>query len=150
MKLAKIFNAKIVCIIPQGNSMSLVLIKLFLVFGPLLIGFIGIGVNCYVACRDLNAILDIFKKSYVVTSYGDIWGGGSFSARCVLASIISGVVLFPKKHIRNWTLDPEELACLPASIKLRMRWSVGLMFVGVVSLVGLVVIAESLKRLAGA
>ena len=134
----------------MDDSMLLVLMKLSLLFGPLLLGFIGVGINCYIACRDLNTILEVFRKSYIITSYGDMWGGGSFSARCVLASIVSGGVLFPKKHIRNGTLDPEELACLPATIKLRMRWSVGLMFVGVISLVGLVIVAEFLKWLAGA
>ena len=132
------------------NSMLLVVMKLSLLFGPLLIGFIGVGVNCYIACRDLNAILGVFKKSNIVTSYGDVWGNGSFSARCVLASIVSGNVLFPRKHICNGSLDPDELACLPASIKTRMRWSVGLMFFGVISLVGLVVVTEFLKWLTGA
>jgi hypothetical protein len=134
----------------MDNSMLLVVMKLSFLFGPLLIGFIGVGINCYIAYRDLNAILSVFRKSSIVTSYGDVWGNGSFSARCVLASIVSGGVLFPKKHIRNGSLDPEELACLPASIKLRMRWSVGLMFFGVISLVGLVIVAEFLKWLAGA
>lgn len=94
--------------------------------------------------------MGVFRKSSIVTSYGDVWGNGSFSTRCVLASIISGSVLFPKKHICNGSLDPEELACLPASIRIRMRWSVGLMFFGVISLVGLVIVAEFLKWLAGA
>lgn len=133
----------------MDNSMLLVVMKLSLVFGPLLVSFIGFGINCYIACRDLDVVLNNFKGSYVMTSYGDLWGDGSFFARCILTSIISGGVVWPSKHIRNGSLDSEELARLPASIKLRMKWSVGLMCSGFTLLFAVVVASKFLKWLAG-
>lgn len=109
----------------MDNSMLLVILKLSLVFGPLLVGFVGVGVNFYIACRDLDVVQKNFKNSYIVTCYGGC--EGSFFSRCIWASIVSGTVLWPNKHVRNGSLDPEELARLPVSIKLRMKWSVGLM-----------------------
>ncbi|UVJ44660.1 hypothetical protein NVV94_03375 [Pseudomonas sp. LS1212] len=129
----------------MDNSMLLVVLKLSLVFGPLFVSFIGVGVNCYIACRDLDVILNNFKNSYVITSCGGMWEGGSFFARCMLTAMISGGVLWPNKHIRNGSLDPEELARLPVSIKLRMKWSVGLMFFGLAWLFVVAVIVEFFK-----
>jgi hypothetical protein len=133
----------------MDSQVLMLILKLSMIFVPFSIGFIGLGINCYTACRDLDGILNNFKKSYVITSYGGMWGGGSFFSRCILTSIVSGGVLWPKKHIRNGMLDPEELACLPASIKLRMKWSVGLMFFGYAGLFAAVMISELLRWFAG-
>jgi hypothetical protein len=132
----------------MDSSMLLVIMKLSLFFGPLLVGFIGFGINCYIACRDLDLILNNFKGSYVITYYGDLLGGGSFFTRCILASIVSGGVLWPDKHVLNGSLDSEELARLPTSIKLRMKWSAGLMCSGFVLLFSVVVVSKFLKWLA--
>lgn len=112
--------------------MTLILLKLFFsLFAPLALGLAGAGVNSYVACRDLEVVLKVFKKSPIVTSYADVWAGGSFFSRSALSMVVAGSVMWPYKHIRNGSLDAQELACLPGSIKLRMKWSVGLVVGGV-------------------
>jgi hypothetical protein len=52
--------------------------KLFPVLGSLLIGFVGVGVNCYIAHRDLDRILSNFKNSSVINYYGAMFQSKSF------------------------------------------------------------------------
>jgi hypothetical protein len=112
--------------------MTFILLKLFFsLFGPLMLGLAGAAVNGYIACRDLEVVLKVFKKSSIVTSYAGVWAGGSFFSRSVLSMVVAGSVIWPGKHIRNGSLDAQELACLPGPIKLRMKWSVGLVMGGV-------------------
>lgn len=108
--------------------MNMIMLKMFIVFIiPFFLVFASVGVNGYIVCRDLNKVLDTFKGSVIVSSYGDVWRGGSFLTRCTLSYIVMGSVVFPAKHIRNGRLDPKEFARLPGAIKLRMRLSVGLL-----------------------
>lgn len=128
----------------MGEAIFLML-KLLPVLGSILIGFVGVGVNCYIAHRDLDRILSNFKNSSVVKYYGEMFQSKSFFSRCILTSIVSGGVTWPGRCIRNGTLDACELDRLPASLKFRMRLSIGLMFFGYTSLAIVVAVAEFLK-----
>lgn len=99
----------------------------FLFFLPALLFLVSVVVNVYMVYRDLAKVLDNFKESTIVSSYGDIWRGGSLYARCTLVSIVTGGLVFPRKHLRNGTLDRQEFARLPDAIKFRMRLYVGLL-----------------------
>ncbi|SEN65679.1 hypothetical protein SAMN04487857_1323 [Pseudomonas sp. ok272] len=125
----------------------LLVLKLSSIFGPFFLGFIGFAVNCYIACKDLDAVLKNFKKSRIIVSYGGLWGKGTFTARYMLATIVSGSVLLPGRHIRNGVLDSEELVRLPPTIKLRMKWSVGLMAGAFLWSLLTVIVMETIKRL---
>lgn len=104
----------------------MIVVKMFfLFFLPALLLIASIGVNLYMVHRDLVKVLDNFKSSVIVSSYGDIWGRGSIHARYTLVSIIAGIFMFADKHIRNGVLDREELDSLPGGIKFRMRLYVG-------------------------
>lgn len=120
--------------------MIFTILKLSLFFGPLMVALTGVAINCYIAFRDMDVVLGNFKNSYAITSFGG--GGRSFFSRCILASIVSGGVLWPSRHIRNGTLDPEELARLPVSIKCRMKWAVVLVYSGVICLFAVFIGAE--------
>jgi hypothetical protein len=128
------------------NHMLFVLFKLSLLFGPILTGLVGATIICYVAIRDLDTVFDNFKNSYAISYYRD--SGHSFVARWVLASVVSGYVLWPDKHVRNGMLDPQELTRLPTSIRRRMKWAIGLACVAGASLVVLVVGIQIFKLLA--
>lgn len=87
-----------------------------------MVGLIGLGINCYVAYRDLDAVLNIFKNSYAV-NYGRMPSGRwSVTTRISLAYNLSGTIVRSGSYFRRGMLDPEELARLPVSIK-RMIWS---------------------------
>lgn len=101
------------------------IIKLLLALLPFVVGFIGIGVNSYVARRDFDVILKTFEKSWIVVSYVNLWGDGLFS-RSTISMMVAGTVVWPNRHLREGTLYPEELARLPRSVRLRMKWSVAL------------------------
>lgn len=104
--------------------MSFLLAKLFLVLASLLISFIGVGINCYIARRDLDVVLDIFKHRCAVTYYGGMPSGKwTFATRLSLASKLSGTIAWSSRYVRHGMRDPEELARLPVSIKTRMMWS---------------------------
>ncbi|WP_330211341.1 hypothetical protein [Pseudomonas sp. AM4(2022)] len=104
----------------------MIFLKIFFLFLlPALLFFVSVGVNIYMVYRDLAKVLDNFKGSIIVSSYGDIWGGGSLYAKFTLVSIISGGLVFPQKHLRNGTLDPEEFDRLPSAIRFRMRLYIG-------------------------
>lgn len=106
----------------------MIMLKMFfLFFFPALLFIASVGVNLYIVYRDLVKVLDNFEGSTVVSSYGDMWGRGSLYARCTLVSIIAGGLMFPRKHIRNGTLDRQEFARLPAAIKFRMQLYIGLL-----------------------
>jgi hypothetical protein len=119
--------------------------KLFPVLGSLLIGFVGVGVNCYIAHRDLDRILSNFKNSSVINYYGAMFQSKSFFSRCILASIVSGGVTWPGRSIRKGTLDAGELDRLPAFLKFRMKLSIALMFFGYAWLAIVVAVAEILN-----
>ena len=99
----------------------IVLKMFFLFFFPALLFSASVGVNLYIVYRDLVKVLDNFKGSDIVSSYGDMWGHGSLYARCTLVSIVAGGLVFPRKHLRNGTLDRQEFARLPDAIKFRMQ-----------------------------
>jgi hypothetical protein len=128
----------------MGEAVFLML-KLFPVLGSLLIGIVGIGVNCYMAHRDLDRILSNFKNSSVISYYGEMFQSKSFFSRCILTSIVSGGVTWPSRCIRNGTLDAGELDRLPASLKFRMKLSIGLMFFGYAGLAMVVAVTEIFK-----
>lgn len=122
------------------------LVKLCLVLAPLLISTIGVGVNCYIAHRDLDVVLNVFKKSYAVTYYGRMPPGKwSFVTRLFLASNLSGTIAWSSRYIRRGMLDPEELARLPVSIKMRIIWSSVLTTGGFVGLCVVFVVLVILK-----
>jgi hypothetical protein len=122
------------------------LVKLFLVLTPLLVSFIAVGINCYTAYRDLDAVLDIFKNSYAVTYYGRMPSGKwSFATRLSLATNLSGTIAWSSRYVRRGMLDPEELARLPVSIKTRMMWSSVLSISGFVGLWVVIIALEIFK-----
>lgn len=126
--------------------MSFLMIKLFLVFASVLVSLVGMGVNCYVAYRDLDVVLNIFKNSCAITYYGrmppDKW---TFATRLSLAYKLSGTIAWSSRYIRNGMLDPEEFACLPRSIRRRMKWSSGLAIGGLVGLCAVFVVFAVFK-----
>lgn len=128
----------------MGEAVFLML-KLFPVLGFLFIGFVGVGVNFYMAHRDLDRILSNFKNSSVINYYREMFQSKSFFSRCILASIVSGGVTWPGRSIRNGTLDAGELDRLPASLKFRMKLSIGLMFFGYAGLAMVVAVTEIFK-----
>lgn len=120
--------------------------KIFLlIIFPFLMFFASVGVNIYIACRDLNKVLDNFRESIIVSSYGDIWRDGSFLTRCTLSYIVMGSVIFSGKHIRSGMLDPKELARLPGAIRLRMKLSAGFLAGAFLWVILAVVVMEVLK-----
>lgn len=125
----------------------MVAFKIFvLIFFPALMFFVSAGVNSYIVHRDLNRILDNFRGSVIISSYGDMWRDGSFLTRCTLSYIVMGSVIFPGKHIRSGMLDPIELARLPAAIRLRMKLSAGFLVGAFLWVILAVVVMELLKR----
>ncbi|WP_339438400.1 MULTISPECIES: hypothetical protein [unclassified Pseudomonas] len=91
----------------------MVILKIFaLIIFPFLMFFASAGVNTYIVCRDLNKVLDNFRESIIVSSYGDIWRDGSFLTRFTLSYIVMGSVIFSGKHIRSGMFNPKNLlAC---------------------------------------
>jgi hypothetical protein len=126
--------------------MSFLTIKLFLVLAPLLVSFIGVGVSCYVACRDLDVVLSTFKSSYAIAYYGRMPPGKwTFATRFSLTSKLSGIIAWSSRYIRNGMLDSEEFACLPRAIRRRMKWSAGLTISGFVGPCVVFVVLEIFK-----
>mgnify|MGYP003407355504 FL=1 len=126
--------------------MSFLSVKLFFLLAPLLVGLIGLGVNCYVACRDLDAVLSVFKNSYAVMYYGRMPSGKwTFAMRLSLASNLSGTIAWSSRYVRRGMLDPEELARLPVSIKRRMIWSSVLSAGGFMGLLVAIIALEIFK-----
>jgi hypothetical protein len=95
----------------------------FLLGLPFVLFVASVGVNFYIVLFDLDRFLECFKKSTIISSYASVWGRGSFYARYTLVYIVIGSVMFPNKHMRNGTLDPEEMARCPVEIKYRMALS---------------------------
>lgn len=125
----------------------MVVVKMFfLFFLPALLLIASIGVNLYMVHRDLVKVLDNFKKSTIVSSYGDIWGRGSIHARYTLVNIIAGIFMFADKHIRKGVLDREELDSLPGDIRLRMRLYVGFVMSSVLCFLLVAIVLAILKE----
>ena len=125
--------------------MSFLSVKLFFLLAPLLVGLIGLGINCYVAYRDLDAVLSIFKNSFAV-NYGRMPSGRwSFATRLSFANNLSGTIVWSSGYVRRGMLDPEELARLPVSIKRRMIWSSVLSAGGFMGLLVAIIALEIFK-----
>lgn len=126
--------------------LSFLSVKLFFLLAPLMVGLIGLGINCYVACRDLDVVSSVFKNSYAVMYYGRMpsekW---TFVARLSLASNLSGTIAWSSRYVRRGMLDPEELARLPVSIKRRMIWSSVLSAGGFMGLLEAIIALEIFK-----
>jgi hypothetical protein len=118
------------------------LLKLFFLFGPFVVMFIGMGMIAHMAFRDLDGILKVFSQSCIISSYGDEWGGGSLATRCTVMFIIIGAVLWPKKHLHKGHLVAEELNSLPISIKRRMQISAGFLIFGFTWFAGFLVLMK--------
>lgn len=99
----------------------MIILKMFFLLGlPFVLFVASAGVNFYIVLFDLDRFLEHFKKSTIISSYGGVWGRRALYARYTLVCIVIGSVMFPNKHVRNGTLDPEEMARCPVEIKYRM------------------------------
>lgn len=102
----------------------MIILKMFFLLGlPFVLFVASVGVNFYIVLFDLDKFLECFKKSTIISSYGSVWRRGAFYARYTLVCVVIGSVMFPNKHMRNGTLDPEEMARCPVEIKYRMALS---------------------------
>lgn len=82
----------------------------------------GVGVSGYIARRDLDFILGIFKNSYAIIYHGRMQPGDKWSSwsRLSLVSHLSVTLMLAQRYVRNGMIDPEELNRLPDSIRKRM------------------------------
>jgi len=94
-----------------------------LLFLPLLLCMIGVGVSYYVAFFDIKVVLQSLKKSEVVPLFFRDFG----NSKSTFGNLLSGVVIFPRRHIAEGTLIPEELAKIPRAVVFRMKFGFWLM-----------------------
>lgn len=97
-------------------------VRLFCALVPASFMMLSIGVSAYIAHRDLDFILGIFKKSYAIIYHGRMQPGDKWSlwSRLSLVSHLSVTLMLAQRYVRNGMIDPEELKRLPDSIRKRM------------------------------
>jgi len=100
----------------------------------------------YMALKDSARLGEVFRGSEIISSYFEIWGGGSIAGRCTVLMIAVGVVMWPRVHIARGHLSPEELANLPMGILIRMRWVAGLTILGCSIVLALLVYGKFFKN----
>lgn len=97
------------------------------------------------AIYDARKIGEIFRESRVISSYYEIWGGGSIAGRCTVLMIATGAVLGSRIHIARGDMLPSELDLLPERILMRMRCAAGLAFISCSLIVGLFIYGKFIK-----
>ncbi|WP_296284172.1 hypothetical protein [Pseudomonas sp.] len=99
----------------------------------------------YMAVCDARKIGEVFRESRVISSYYEIWGGGSIAGRCTVLMIATGTVLWPRIHIARGDLLPAELELLPRTILMRMRCAAGLTIISFSLIGGLLIYGKFIK-----
>lgn len=120
-------------------------LQIIFLIAPFVIALSGLAVQAYITHRHYDRIIAAFPNSLGVRNYQRLWAGFDFVSRCMQVGSTGGFVIWPKIHIRQGTLDPEEVRNFPSDIKRLMRVSVGLLFFGFAWLL----IAVALLKLSG-
>jgi hypothetical protein len=87
--------------------------------------FLWLGICLHLAYTKMDLILEHLKNSSIVAFWATFRYGGPWGKLLVIGSI-SGIVTFPKRHIKRGMLSTEELAGFPVALKLklvRLQWS---------------------------
>lgn len=102
--------------------------------------FLWIGICLHLAYTKLDLILEHLKNSSVVAFWATFRYGGPWGKLLVIGSI-SGIITFPKFHIKRGILSTEDLAGFPVALKLklvRLQWS-GLGLIAVMMISGIAI-----------
>ncbi|WP_312300478.1 hypothetical protein [Stutzerimonas nitrititolerans] len=105
-------------------------LQIAFLLAPFVIGLSGAAVQAYITYRYYDRIASAFPNSLGVKNLQRLWTGYSFPSRCMRVGSAGGFVLWPNIHIRQGTLDPEEIRNFPPEIKRLMVISFSLLFAG--------------------
>ncbi|ARU90166.1 hypothetical protein [Pseudomonas sp. M30-35] len=121
-------------------------LRITFLLAPFVIALSGLAVQVYITHRYYDQVISAFPNSLGVRNYQRMWAGFDFISRCMQVGSTGGFVLWPNIHIRQGTLDPEEVRNFPPEIKRLMviAWRLG--FVGMAWLF----LAVGLLKLSGA
>ncbi len=87
--------------------------------------FLWIGICLHLAYTKMDLILEHLKNSSAITVRAPLRHGGPLG-KLLLIGGISGVVTFPRIHIKRGTLSTADLAGFPVALKVkfvRLQWS---------------------------
>lgn len=87
--------------------------------------FLWIGICLHLAYTKMDLILGHLKNSSAIVVWAPLRHGGPWG-KLLLIGGISGMVTFPRSHIKRGTLSTADLAGIPVALKLkfvRLQWS---------------------------
>ncbi|WP_217474741.1 hypothetical protein [Stutzerimonas stutzeri] len=105
-------------------------LQIAFLMAPFVTALSGMAVQAYTTRRYYDRIISAFPNSLGVKNYQRLWAGFDFVSRFMQVGSTSGFVLWPNIHVRQGSLDPEEVRNFPPEIKRLMVISVSLLFVG--------------------
>lgn len=105
--------------------------KLILVIGPFVVGLPGPAIFAFLTLRkDYDIACSAIQSNPYLESMKQAWGGRRFKWRWMLMCMIAGLVTFPQLALRRGKLDPDELKCFPARLKLKLVLAAWLTLLG--------------------
>ncbi|MGY2374683.1 hypothetical protein ACW9IB_09250 [Pseudomonas sp. SDO524_S393] len=94
--------------------------------------YIWMGICLRLAYTKMDLILEHLKNSPAIMARAPLRQGGPWG-KLLLIGGISGILAFPGFHLKRGQLSPEDLANLPAALKLKLvrlhRCAIGLLLV---------------------
>lgn len=98
------------------------------VVGPFPVGLLSLVVCFYISNRHLDAMLDALKNSRHILLHGAALRHQGWFGRVLLATKISGVVLFSGPLVKVGEMDADEVRNFPAHLRRLLQIHVSLLF----------------------
>ncbi|MCE5981541.1 hypothetical protein [Pseudomonas] len=111
-------------------------LQMVLILGPWIIMLTGVLISaCIANGRDFARSLSALQSSTWLEQQIRVWGTSSLVARWVLVGVISGLLAYPQKHIRQGQLDAVQVRNFPRRLRRRLLVSGRLIAIGFVLMI---------------